>query len=163
MCLIVEHAHLKKRIQELEAELHPVVPDYPIFKVPWQIIVSELNALNIECMLKKVCIPDSYIYHTDEAGWNGIIPFLTFPADMYVSIVDCDDYARKATSDSAWLFGLNGCLECWGNITEGYHAFNLVRIGEKEYRLFEPNAGFPWAGELFKIGENGYQPKYWRL
>ena len=84
-------------------------------------------------------------------------------AKLIAPYTNCDDYARRATSDSAFLFKLNGCLECWGDSQWGYHAYSLVRVAPQQYRLSEPNAGAPWAGELMKFGDNGYVPKHWRL
>jgi len=171
MCLIVEHAHLLKENKELSAEIErfraqyePELPSgYNTFDVAWFNIVNELKELGIECMLKVKHVPDALIRFTDEEGWRAIVPFLTFPGEYYVEgVSDCDDYARWATADSSKKFKINGCLECWGKIPEP-HAFNLVRIAPGEYRLFEPNAAFAWAGELFEFGAHNYFSEYWRL
>ena len=143
----------------------PVLPSgYPTFDIKWTDLKLELEALGVECMLKPQHIPDALVRHTDEASWAKIMPYLVYPADLYVAdIADCDDYARWATADSSRLFQLNGCLECWGDSSWGYHAYSLVRVGPGEYQLSEPNAGAPWAGELMKFGAEGYLPKCWRL
>lgn len=172
MCLITAHAHALERVKELEAEVvnlkmeyEPVLPaGFPVFDIKWAELKSELESLGVQCMLKPEHVPDDFVRHTDEASWAKIMPFLVYPADLYVAgVADCDDYARWAASDSSKKFKLNGCLECWGDMPLGYHAFNLVRIAPLEYRLSDHNAGFSYAGELFKFYEHGYIPKYWRL
>jgi len=165
MCLITEHAHLEKEIAELKQQYEPVLPTgYPTFDVKWTDLKLELESLGVECMLKPAHIPDALVRHTNEESWAKIMPFLVYPADLYVEqVADCDDYARWATADSSRLFKLNGCLECWGDSKWGYHAFSLVRVAPGEYRISEPNAVAPWAGTLMRFGDNGYMPKYWRL
>ncbi|MBW2560825.1 MAG: hypothetical protein JRE40_08220, partial [Deltaproteobacteria bacterium] len=98
--------------------------------------------------------------------------YLTFSGEHYIytpESPDCDDYAKKASVEAAFQFHLS-CLECWGETPykseknpTGRHAFSLVRIGKKSYRIFEPNAAFEEAGELFKFGEHGYVPDAWRI
>jgi len=179
VCLITEHAHAKKRIKELETEVvqlneqveqfkeqyEPELPTgYPTFDISWADLKAELEALGVQCMLLANHIPDSFVRHTDEANWAKIMPFLTYSANLYVEgVADCDDYSRWAAADSSKKFKLNGCLECWGDMPLGYHAFNLVRIGTGKYKIFEPNAGFEDAGTPMDFGEQGYLPKCWRL
>jgi len=179
MCIITEHARAKQKIQRLEADLaslkerlvllkeqyEPLLPtNYPTFDITWSELKSELGVLGIQCMLKSEHIADDFIRHTDKENWTKIMPFLVYSADYYVSgVADCDDYSRWAAADSSRLFKLNGCLECWGESKWGYHAYNLIRIAPNEYRISEPNAGAPWAGELLKFGEESYLPQYWRL
>lgn len=172
MCLIAEHARALQRLEQLESEVarlkeryEPELPaGYPLFDVSWNDLVAELEALGLPCMLKPGHMPDSLVRHTDEESWARIMPFLVYPADYYVEgVADCDDYARWAAADSSKLFKLNGCLECWGDSQWGYHAFSLIRVAPNEYRISEPNAGAPWAGELLKPGEQGYNPRFWRL
>ena len=148
----------------------------PILKqiraVSWGKVVSELNELGVELMLKDKFQPDSYVYHVDEEDWQKLVPYLTFSGEYYMltpEAPDCDDYAKKASAEAAFQFHLS-CLECWGETPyrsetnpTGRHAFGLVRIAEKNYRIFEPNAAFEEAGELFEFGEHGYMPDSWRL
>ena len=166
-----ELLNAKRRVKELEAEVaklkeqyEPELPTgYPTFDISWFDLVAELEELGVKLMLKPEYVPDSAVRHTDEVSWALIAPHLVYPADYYVEgVVDCDDYARWASTDSSKLFKMNGCLECWGDSKWGYHAYGLVRVAPKEYRVFESNAGAPYAGQLMKFGENGYMPKSWK-
>lgn len=155
---------LEEENKRLEEQLKgPDLPkDYPVYEITWTDLVKELEELGLELMLKEKYPPDRIVSYTDRESWEKMVPFLTYPAEEYVSqACDCDNYAKKASADAAFLFKLEGCLQCWGNIP-GYHAFNMVYTGKKTYALFEPNAGFVWAGKLFKPGDNEYQPKSWK-
>ncbi len=151
--------------QEVEKLRGPELPsDLASYDIGWHDLKAELEALGVQCMLKAEHVPDSFVWHTDEENWARIMPFLVYPADLYVEgVADCDDYARWAAADSSKLFKLNGCLECWGDSPWGYHAYSLVRVAPGEYRISEPNAGAPWAGELLRFGSHGYRPLFWRL
>ena len=143
-----------------------------IIAVPWHSIISELTELGLELMLKDKFQPDKYTYHVDEEDWRKVVPYLTFSGEYYVytpEAPDCDDYAKKASAEASFQFHLS-CFECWGDSPyispdnpTGRHAFSLVRVGAKDYRIFEPNAAFEEAGELFKFGEHEYKPDAWRL
>lgn len=114
--------------------------------------------------------PDTKKYFVDENTLKQMTPYLTYPADDYIYdyYIDCDDYAQWATADARRIFRVNGIFECWGNLKlydnspPGAHAFCLAITSYATVKLFEPNAGFPWAGELFNIGEHGYTPLYWK-
>ena len=138
--------------------------DFPIYEMPRSQMIEELAELGLECQLKsKFAFPDIMVSYTDEKSWAKLIPFLTYPADEYVEEdCDCDNYAKKASADAAFLFKLEGCLQCWGKMPLGPHAWGLVICGHRRYKLFEPNSGFPYAGELFAEGENSYLSKSWK-
>jgi len=135
-----------------------------IIAVPWDTVVAELKGLGLVLINKDGFQPDYYIQYVDEEDWQKLVPFLTFSGEYYVlgiePLPDCDDYAKKASVEAAFKFHVS-CLETWGDTPYGRHAFSLVKVGEKAYRIFEPNAGFEEAGELFKFGE--YRPDCWRL
>jgi len=136
--------------------------DYPRYEATWPDVVSELKSLGIELMLKDGFMPDFVVSYTDKESWDKIIPYLTFPADMYVDgDADCDDYSKLASAKSAMSFKRNGCFQVWGDSPNGYHAFNIVKT-EKSYMLFEPNAGFKHTGELFRNGQYGYLARSWK-
>jgi len=180
MCLIVEHAHTLQKVATLEFELaalkiehaqtlpiiiEPVFPTgFPIYDMEWGESVTVLSDANLVCMLKDGFKEDYKVYYTDEDSWRLIVPFLVSPADAYVNEgCDCGDYAKIATGRAALLAKLSGgCKEAWGMLDGEPHAFGLVFISRVKYKLFEPNAGFPWAGELFNDGEHGYKVKYWK-
>ena len=144
-------------------------PDIERFEIDWATIIQELAQIGLECQLKdNYSYPDMKVHTTDLEGWNKIVPFLTYSGDLYVAEdADCEDYARWASSDASKIFRLGSCLQCWGNVSNsqanGSHAWNLVRVGGGDWRLFDANAGFDCSGSLFKIGEKGYTPRSWKM
>jgi len=146
-----------------------VLPEVNKTLIAWATIIQELAHLGIECQLKdNYAYPDMQVHTTDEEGWNKIVPFLTYSGQLYVAEdADCEDYARWASSDASKIFRLGSCLQCWGNVSNsqanGSHAWNMVRVGEGDWRLFDANAGFDCSGSLFKIGENGYHCGSWKV
>jgi len=137
--------------------------DYPVYKMTWKDIQSELTALGLELMEKSGNLPDTDFFYTDELSWSSLIHYLTYSADMYADFErrDCDDYSKKASADSSFLFGLN-TIQVWGNTPYGYHAFDGVKT-ENGWKIFEPNAGFPTAGELLNFeNEYGWEPKKYK-
>jgi len=143
---------------------------YPKFKIHWVDLVKVLAENGIELRLRAKFAPDVWVYYTDEESWAKIVPFLVYPADYYVSqACDCDEYAKKASADASFEFELNGCLQAWGE-HDMSHAFGLVMTSLSTFKLFEMNAGFPWAGVLFDPEEilapdeeNGYTVESWDL
>lgn len=138
-------------------------------EINWNNMVILLqNNLGIEPMSQFR--PDTKKYFVDPPVLQQMIPFLTYPAEDYIYsyYIDCDDYAKWAAADARRIFRVNGIFECWGNVKlyedkpPEAHAFCLAIASYASVKLFEPNAGFPWAGELFDIGEHGYEPKYWK-
>ena len=186
MCLITEHAHALEKVKELEAKVSqlnnqmsrvPKPADYadlyytwvqaqvgviPLFGITYQDMKNELADLGLGCMIDT--FPDTTVYHTDEVTLAKLVPYLTYPADYFVINldIDCDDYSRWASSDASKLFKVNGVCQCWGDMPLGYHAWSMSRVGEKHYMLWDPNAGFEWAGSLFEFGKHGYQPRKWK-
>lgn len=116
--------------------------------------------------------PDSRKRYTDLHTMQRIVPYLTYPAERYISEleIDCDDYALWAKADARRIFHLQSVFEVWGWIPSPwqagkfeYHAWNVVLVGNPlQVMYFEPNAGFPWAGELFGYSDNGYIPEKWK-
>ena len=127
-------------------------------QIPLNTIKAELTAVGIQPMF--TADPDDNAYCVDEDSLRRIIPFLTFPAEYYVANldIDCDDYALWASAFARLLFNVNGIFQAWGQMDLGYHAFNIARVSDNKYKLFDANAGFPWAGEPFEIGGNSYRP-----
>ncbi len=134
------------------------VGDIPRFQTTWNQVKDNLAELGIECMIKDA--PDTNVFYTDEATLTKMTKFLVYPADYYVwdLEIDCDDYAMWAASDARRIFKVNGIYQAWGNMPLGYHAFSLGLVGENRYKLWDANAGFLYAGELFSRGDNGYLP-----
>ena len=134
----------------------------PILWIKFQELKVNLAELGLECRMRDDYQPDTWVAYTNEESWAKIIPFLTYSASYYVAEgADCDDYARWAAVDASRIFKLNGCLEGWGLMPQGGHAWGLVMTSPKGYKLFEPNAGFEYAGELFANKDNEYNTKSW--
>lgn len=102
---------------------------------------------------------DSTMTITTESELERIAPHLVYPADWYINeIWDCEDYAIQAQSDAARKFHVSGIRMGLGWMPLGYHGFPVTLSKEGNIWLLDPNAGFPYAGEWFKIGANGYNP-----
>lgn len=71
----------------------------------------------------------------------------------------CEDYALQAQCDAAFKFHVSGIRMGLGQMPLGYHGFPITLSKEGNIWLIEPNAGFPYAGEWFKIGEHSYLPR----
>lgn len=151
-------AHLRSRNAKLLLEK----------KTPWvtdskMVSRNELVALfhenNIEAYSLKDPL-DMWFSITTKDELDRIAPYFTYPADFYVqSITDCEDYGLKAQVDACFDAGVSGIRLCLGDIPLGYHGFVITVDTESNIWLLEPNAGFPFAGEWFAIGENGYIPQ----
>ena len=138
------------------------VGEIPRQKMKWCELVAMLKAHNVEPMLSYP--PDYNIHFTNEETLDKIVPFLTYPADFYIREleIDCDDYARWAAADARRIFHIQGVYEVWGNTPLGYHAWSLGIIAPDSFKMFEPNAGFEFAGVLFEAGDNKYLPEKWK-
>jgi hypothetical protein len=152
-------------LSDLLGKLKPKPEIRSVMSVPLAAVKAELEELGIEYMMKDKYVADHLLYHTDEAVWQEIVPLISRRGYHYAGapeVPDCDDYAKRASVEAAFRFHLD-CFEAWGDSPYGRHAFNLVRVGEKEYRIFEPNKAFREAGRLMKLGESGYKPDSWRI
>ena len=133
---------------------------FPIYTMPYSALITELERRGISWMCK--CRPDREVKYTDLNSWEQIAPYLVSPADRYIAEgCDCDDYAKMASSKCAFDFGLNGCLEAFGTIPLGSHAFNIL-VSLEDFFLTETNAGFQIAGTVFELGEHEYITKSWK-
>lgn len=142
------------------ASVSAEIPDVPRYALPFSVIRQELADLGITCMTD---MPDYQKRFTSYETLKLMLPHLTYRADYYIANleINCDDYALWAAADARRLFNIQGVWQCWGDMPQGYHAWNIART-EQGYFMFEPNAGFPWAGELYRIGDFGYIPKRWK-
>ena len=126
------------------------------------VVKTELGGMGLRVMLTSD--PDIKVFYPDEESLTRMLPFLTFSGEYYIANldIDCDDYAMWAAAFSRLIFQRNGIYQAWGWMDLGYHAFNVAKVGENKYLLFEPNAAFPYAGEPFEIGVNNYIPDKWK-
>lgn len=163
MALLKAKREIKLLKEDIEDLKHPdpLPKGFPVFKMAWTELVGTLKLAGLEAMVKAKFVADGYITYTDSEHWAKIVPYLVSPADLFVDkVADCDDYSRWAAAESSKLFQLTGCLQCWGKIPQGYHAWNLV-ITPAGVRYFEPNGGYEFAGVLFQ-NDHGYIPKSWK-
>jgi len=132
----------------------------PRYEVSFDELKAELADMGLRCMTD---MPDYKKHYTDLDTLREIIPWLTYRADYYISEleINCDDYALWAAADARQIFNIQGVWQCWGDTPLGYHAWNIAKT-PGAWVQFESNAGFPFAGEPFAIGENGYIPKVWK-
>jgi hypothetical protein len=146
-------------------QYEPVLPEIEIFRAPFSSVRAKLEELGVRYMVDGPA--DRIISYTNEEGWGKILPWLIYPADLYViDDCDCDNYAKMASSIASFLFKLEGCFQSWGKIpmpdgTVEEHAFSLLWCGSY-LRLSEPNSAFECAGEIFSASLDpykGYCPK----
>jgi len=164
VAVVVPPPPLVPSLEDYDNYVRQQVGDVPKLETTWEEVKAELASLGLTLMLKDGCLPDTKIFHTNEAALILMVPFLTYPADYYVAEleIDCDDYSKWASADSSRIFKLSGALQIWGHMPLGYHAFSGMRIAPVKYKLWEPNAGFECAGELFDFSEHEYTPDKWK-
>ena len=140
----------------------PLPTGFPIHTMRYSELILELKARGIDWMCKALYVPDYEVRYTNLASWKLIAPYLVSPAEHYVEEGgDCDEYAKMGSSKCSFNLGLNGCLECFGSIPLGRHAFNLL-VSLEDFFLVETNAGFSIAGEVFSLGEHKYIAESWK-
>jgi len=144
----------------------PVIhtPSFKRYGVQQSYLAGELKKLSLHCFpVTDDYVLDAWYYYTNLKGWAKILPDLVSHSNLYKSnVFDCEDYALKAQVECALRYGLNSFRMCIGNMPQGMHGFNIFPYGDETgiqgFMLFEPNDGFDWAGNAFKIGDNGYVP-----
>ncbi len=103
-------------------------------------------------------ILDANYYYTDRVGWANVLYNLVFSSLLYqTDRFDCENYALKSMIVCHEKYGLNAYGMTIGDIPLGRHGFNVFYCGEDDFMIFEPNAGFGFAG-AFEIGDNEYKP-----
>jgi len=150
------------RIKFQQPAIH--IPSFKRYGVQQNYLVSELKKLGLHCFpVTDDYVLDAWYYYTDLEGWEKLLPDLVMRSSLYrKTVFDCEDFALKAQVECALRYGLNSFRMCIGNVPQGMHGFNIFPYGNEMgiigFRLFEPNDGFPHAGQAFEIGENGYVP-----
>ena len=105
---------------------------------------------------------DHWYYYTDDKGWAKVLSYLVFSNALYkADKFDCEDFALKAQTKCAELFGLNTLRYTYGNTPWGAHGFNSL-FSAGSFILFEPNAQFQetQGAPIFNWGENDYKPTH---
>ena len=128
-------------------------PSITFYEIDWQLVQNELVDLNITIPLGLWDAGQSY-YYTTLWGIKEAIKYCRkiYPFPKYKEArTDCDDFAVLMKGIISAEFGINDFGIALGMTPEGYHAFNIARADGK--RVFVE----PQTGEVFEIGENGYQ------
>uniref|UniRef100_A0A6H2A2E5 Uncharacterized protein n=1 Tax=viral metagenome TaxID=1070528 RepID=A0A6H2A2E5_9ZZZZ len=161
MCLISEHAHALQRLKELEAQLNiePAIPVTDLEMTSRNDYLSEMHKVGIEPIGLATPL-DAQLTLTSKAELDRIAPDLVYPADLYISEleIDCEDYGIQAQCDAAFKFHVSGVRLGLGSMPLGYHGFAITMDKDKNIYWLEPNAGFPYAGVWYQIGEESYFP-----
>jgi len=114
---------------------------------------NELTAIGIGIPLGLFDAGQSY-YYTTLWGIKEAVKYCrkVYPFPKYQSgIMDCDDFAILMKGLMSAEFGISDFGIALGMTPMGYHAFNQARIEDR--RVFIE----PQTGEVFEIGEKGYQ------
>ena len=113
-----------------------------------------------------------------DVGCNSIKLFTVFPgfdtqvgnyvkairragASGLITVIHCEDYALKAQTKAAEVFGKNALRYTYGDTPWGPHGFLSIKLGD-DFIIIEPNAGFQLelGCPYFPWGENGYKPSH---
>ena len=145
----------------------PVIhtPTFQKWGIQQYYFLQKVQALGIDVFPKTDDFTlDDWYYYTDLDGWAKILPDLVLNSNLYKpNVFDCEDYGLKAQIECSLRYGINSLRLCIGKVPKGWHGFNIFPYGDDKgiegLMLFEPNAGFEWAGNAFQIGDNGYIPE----
>ena len=162
MGFILELARARQRIQELETQIAPPIPQVPRFVMSAYEVTKELDALGIIMLYRRL---DSTYVYTDAAGWIEVISYIYTYMPMpeyFVKAdgtwnVDCENFGIWFMDMVALKFGINYCGLAFGNKGVGEHGWNLLRdkVGVK---LFEPQPAYD-INHPFNQDENGYHAR----
>ena len=167
MCIVLELARAKQENKALKARidyLEMLIPP-PAIPVTDLLMISRHDYLHQFAMkgITPVSIGtplDTDLSITSKAELDRIAPELVYSAEYYLSqIWDCENYGLQAQSDAARFFHVSGITLGLGTMPLGYHGFALTM--DKEFNIYwlVPNAGFPYAGVWYKIGEVEHYPE----
>lgn len=133
----------------------PVIPESETIELARQAFLNIMKSFRIES-LTGINPMDSVVRLASKKELGRIAPELVYPAEWYINdLWDCEDYGLQAQLDAGRKFEITVRLGL-GQTDLGYHGFAITLDRDLNLWLFEPNAGFPWAGVWFKQHENGY-------
>jgi hypothetical protein len=130
-----------------------VKPDITFYEITSGQVQSEFNDLRIATPLGLWDALQPY-YYTTLWGIQEAVKYCrkVYPFPKYKeSRTDCDDFAILMKGLISAEFGINDFGIVLGMTSIGYHAFNIARVEDRRV-LIEPQ-----TGDVFEIGENGYQ------
>jgi len=136
-----------------EQEFEAGKPDITFYENDSQLVQKEMQDLGIAIPMGLWDAGEPYYYTTlwgvkEATKW--IRKVYKFPKYRKARM-DCDDFAILFKGLMSSEFGINDCAIQLGNTPMGYHAFNLVRAEDRRV-VVEPQ-----TGEVFEVGEKGYQ------
>jgi hypothetical protein len=137
----------------LQSPIATPKPDITFYEIDSQKVQDELDALNIATPMGLWDALQPY-YYTTLWGIKEAVKYCrkVYPFPKYRdAVMDCDDFAILMKGLMSAEFGINDFGIALGNTSMGYHAFNIARAEERRV-LIEPQ-----TGEVFEIGEKGYQ------
>jgi len=172
MCIVTEHARLRRDYNTLKAENDKVVAQMMELTKSPPMPVTDLLKIDRNEYLKKLLTfgitpvgdddpLDSWVSLASMAELERLAPDICYPADWYVtSIFDCENYAAQAENDAARFFHVSGICRVLGDMPLGYHGFVATLDKDNlELWILEPNAGFDYSGGWCRPGEIDYKPK----
>ena len=128
-------------------------PDITFYEIDWEAVQGEITTMGIVMPLGLFDAYQPY-YYTTLWGIKEAVKYCrkVYPFPKYkTAVMDCDDFAVLMKGLMSAEFGINDFGIQLGMTPQGYHAFNIARIEDRRV-LIEPQ-----TGEVFEIGENGYQ------
>uniref|UniRef100_A0A6M3IGN5 Agglutinin C-terminal domain-containing protein n=2 Tax=viral metagenome TaxID=1070528 RepID=A0A6M3IGN5_9ZZZZ len=137
---------------KLQSPIATAKPDITFYEIGLQAVQNELNALNIQTPVGLWDSPT--YYYTTLWGIKEAVKYCrkVYPFPKYqTAIMDCDDFAILLKGLMSAEFEINDFGIALGMTPMGYHCFNIARIEDR--RVFIE----PQTGEVFEIGEKGYQ------
>jgi len=162
--IVSKNAELGLEIRELQKEIIlltpiPIVPVTDLVMISREDYLTRMLGVGIEPIGLDTPL-DRQLSLTSKVELDRIAPYLVYPADLYIDeIWDCEDYGIQAQTDASKLFHVSGIRLTIGDTPFGKHGWLITMDKESNKWWLESNSGFPWAGEWFRIGENGYVPK----
>uniref|UniRef100_A0A6M3IF18 Agglutinin C-terminal domain-containing protein n=1 Tax=viral metagenome TaxID=1070528 RepID=A0A6M3IF18_9ZZZZ len=138
---------------KLQSPITSTKPDITFYEIGWQTVESEFDALDIHIPLGLFDAFQPY-YYTTLWGIKEAVKYCgkVYPFPKYkTASMDCDDFAVLMKGLMSAEFGINDFGIALGVTPQGYHAFNISRVEDRRV-LIEPQ-----TGEVFEIGEKGYQ------
>jgi len=135
----------------LQSPIATAKPAITFYEIDKDTVQDELTALNITIPLGLL---DAEYFYTTLWGIKEAVKYIrkVYPFPKYqTSIMDCEDFAILMKGLLSAEFGINACGIALGMTPMGYHAFCLARV-EDRWVFAEPQ-----TGEVFEIGDKGYQ------
>lgn len=135
------------------------IPKIAEFAIAGQKLLLEYEVRGVQTPFPR---SDNWYYYTDDEGLTNMLRYLVFSGTLYkVDKFDCEDYALKAQTKAAEVFGKNALRYTYGDTPWGPHGFLSIKLGD-DFIIFEPNASFQLelGCPYFPWGENGYKPSH---